>query len=66
MAESYRHAEKKSKGLSLIMGRETIKIPHVVFIFISPKKKCKEGCRSITILKAHHRLDGEPERWLGM
>ena len=38
MAESYRHAEKKSKGLSLIMGRETIKIPHVVFIFISPKK----------------------------
>lgn len=31
-------ALKKSKGLSLIMGRETIKIPHVVFIFISPKK----------------------------
>jgi len=36
MAESYRRTEEKQ--WSLIMGRETIKIPHVVFIFISPKK----------------------------
>ena len=44
---------KKSKGLSLIIGRETIKIPHVAFIFISPKKdKVKRG------LQVNNRPEG--------
>lgn len=30
-----------------------------------PKKKHKEACRSIAILKAHHRLAGEPRKMVG-
>ena len=61
MAESYRPTEEKQGSLIDYGKRNNQDLSSS-----PPKKKRKEACRSITILQARHRLDGEPERWLGM
>ena len=66
MAESYRRTEEKQGSLIDYGNRNNQDTTCGIYLHLPKERQCKEGCRSITVLKVHHRLDGEPERWLGM